>query len=55
MLEGEEWGKRVVVGGDRAPDKVCERQEMAGEEEQVTTQVCLYSTRTCNIITPSVS
>ena len=36
-----EKGKRVVVGGDRAPDEVCERQGMAGEEEQVTTQECV--------------
>ena len=51
-----EKGKRVVVGGERAPDEVCERQGMAGKEEQVTTQECVYSTRTCYIIiTPSVS
>ena len=30
-----------MVGEERAPDKVCERQGMAGEEEQVTTQVCV--------------
>ena len=29
MLEGEEWGKGGVVGGDRASDEVRERQEMA--------------------------
>ena len=34
-------GERVVVGGERAPDKVRERQGMAGEEEQVTTQECV--------------
>ena len=65
-MEGEEWGKRGVVGGERTLDEVCERQEMAGEEEQVTTQeclytvhghgtgdntrVCVYSTRTCYIV-----
>ena len=40
-MEGEEWGKRGVVGGDRAPDEVHERQGMAGEEGQVTTQECV--------------
>ena len=44
-----------MVGGDTAPDEVCGGQGMAGEEELVTTQECVYSTRTCNIITPSVS
>ena len=29
------------MSGDRAPDEVRERQEMAGEEEQVTTQECV--------------
>ena len=39
-----------MVGGDRAPDEVCERQGIAGEEELVTTQECVYSTRRCYII-----
>ena len=30
-----------MVGGDRAPGEVCERQGMVGEEEQVTTQQCV--------------
>ena len=38
-----EKGKRVVVGRERTPDEVCERQGMAGKEEQVTTQECVYS------------
>ena len=34
-----------MVGGDRAPDKVCERQGMAGEEGTGNnTRVCVYST-----------
>ena len=37
-------GKRGVVGGERAPDKVRERQRLAGEEEQATTQVCVQYT-----------
>ena len=41
MLEVEDWGERVMVGGERTPDKVCERQGMAGELEQVTTLVCV--------------
>ena len=30
--------------GERAPDEVCERQGIAGKEEQVTTQVCVQYT-----------
>ena len=41
VLEREEWGKRGVVVEERAPDEVCERQGMAGEEELVTTQECV--------------